>query len=249
MKPKKRFGQHFLRDASVIRKIIAAAEITPGERVLEIGPGQGVLTEALLDAGAEVTAVEIDRDLIEPLREKFGSRINLVQGDILHLPLHELIAESYQVISNLPYNIASAVLEKCFTEAPHPHRLVVMVQKEVGERLLAHPPHARLLSLACQIYTDATRVTVVRRGAFTPPPLVESMVVRMDYVPKALYPEEVLKVAKIAFAHPRKQLAHLFTQKGWSKEEMQGWLDCHGLSKTARPQELGVSQWIALAQK
>ncbi len=249
MKPKKRFGQHFLRDASVIRKIITAAEITPGERVLEIGPGQGVLTEALLNAGAQVTAVEIDRDLIEPLQERFGDRLRLVQGDILHVPLHQLIAEPYQVISNLPYNIASAVLEKCFTQEPHPHRLVVMVQKEVGERLLARPPHARLLSLACQIYTDAARVAVVPRGAFTPPPLVESMVVCMDYAPKTAHPENVLQIAKIAFAHPRKQLAHLFTQKGWSKEEMQSWLEGHGLSKTARPQELAISQWIELAQK
>ncbi|MBI2484712.1 ribosomal RNA small subunit methyltransferase A [Candidatus Uhrbacteria bacterium] len=245
MRAKKQFGQHFLRDQSVIKKIISSAEITPGEEVLEIGPGEGVLTQALLSAGARVTAVEIDRDLIDALRERFGKSLNLIEGDILSVPLCKLPATSYKLVANLPYNIASAVLEKFFTLPEPPTRFVVMVQREVGERILAQPPHMSLLSVACQMYADARRVTRVPPGAFSPPPKVDSLVVRMDWHPRVVDPESVIALAKKGFVHPRKQL-HRNMEPLFAREKTKKFLASRSLPETARAQELSVDDWIAI---
>ncbi|MFC1788234.1 ribosomal RNA small subunit methyltransferase A, partial [Patescibacteria group bacterium] len=128
-KAKKSYGQNWLIDQSVVEKIIAAAGIKKGETVLEIGPGTGVLTEALVKAGANVVAVEADKSLIKPLQEKFGDKIKLIHGNILHNsttpPLHHL---KYHLIANIPYNITSEVIRKFLTQDPKPYRMILMVQ-------------------------------------------------------------------------------------------------------------------------
>ena len=249
MKAKKSFGQHFLRDQAVVKKIIDAAEIQSGETVLEIGPGEGVLTVALVKAGAHVVAIEADRDLIPHLQERFGDAITLVRGDALTVPSAALCLPSapYKFVSNLPYNVGTAILERFLADASHPPmRLVVMLQREVGERILAKPPDMGLLSVACQVYADAKRVVRVSPGAFVPPPKVESLVIRLDRNPKCQDPEAVLAIAKAAFAHPRKQLSrHVFGGAG--SQKVREFLLSRGLSGKARAQELSVDDWVALA--
>lgn len=252
-KAKKSFGQHFLKSADIISAIVKAAEIKKGETVLEIGPGTGALTSALLDAGARVIAVEADRDLIQPLKDKFGDRLDLICGDALRFnPSDYLLsafggqATSYKLIANLPYNVASEILEKFFKEQSSPSRMVVMVQKEVGERILAKPGDMSVLSVAAQIYNDARRIVEVPPSAFNPRPKVDSLVVRLDRNLKCDEPEKVIALAKAGFSSRRKQLHKNFNDKGiLPSQAVKKWLAGRGLSETARAQELSVDDWIA----
>ena len=252
---KKSFGQHFLQDKSVIRKIIAAAEIVPGETVLEIGPGHGVLTEALVDAGARVVAIEADRDLIPELKEKFGDRIELISGDALRLnDSTTQRLNDYKLVANLPYNIASAVLEKFLSAEHPPTRLVVMVQKEVAERILAKPGEMSVLSVACQLYADVKRVCNVPPGAFRPVPKIHSAVVRMDVglgargLKMEYDPELVIGLAKLGFRSRRKQL-HGNLSARFDGTLVKQCLREMGLSEKARAQELSVEEWVGLAER
>jgi len=281
---KKSFGQHFLQDKSVIKKIIVAAEIVPGETVLEIGPGHGILTQALVESGAHVIAVEADRDLIPGLKEKFGDSIELIQGDILQwTPPTDI--KSYKLVSNLPYNIASAVLEK-FLSSPGrgrmgggPTRLVVMVQKEVADRMLAKPGDMSVLSVACQIYATIKRVCNVPPGAFRPMPKVDSTVVSLLPLTKGeLEGDEemgsglgygifrtnlLLKKSHIPDLTPSEQVIALaklgFASrrkqlqgnlgKKYGTEHVKVVLRDMGSSEKVRAQELSIDQWLMLAQK
>lgn len=244
---KKQFGQNFLVDAGVVRKIVAAAGIVPGEAVLEIGPGTGLLTEALVAAGAKVTAVEADRDLIAPLRAKFGDAIELVEGDILSLA--DAVARRlgrYKLVANIPYNITSDILNRFLTAARPPSRMVLMVQREVADRIAAAPPDMSLLSVVCQLYADVSRVANVPRGAFRPSPNVDSAVVRLD--PKAAPDaEKVIALAKVGFSSRRKQLHGNLSGPGIATSAaVKAALASMGLPETARAENVSVHNWIAL---
>lgn len=249
---KKSFGQHFLQDTRVIAKIIAAAEIQPGEVVLEIGPGRGVLTEALVEAGAKVVAVEADRDLIPLLKEKFFGKVEVVFSDILKWDpsTSSTLSSSstFKLVANLPYNVASAIIEMYLRDEPRPSHLVIMVQKEVAERMLAKPGEMSVLSVACQIYATVKRVVNVSPGAFRPMPKVDSAVVRLDVLPNPpKEAEKIIALAKIGFSSRRKQLHHnLSDGKIATREEVKAALKAMGLPETARAQELSVEQWMEL---
>ena len=279
---KKSFGQHFLHDQSVIKKIIVAAEIKPGETVLEVGPGHGVLTQALVAAGAKVIAVEADRDLIPELQKRFGDKAEIVLSDILKFDFERTgdptwspvllsskhwrphrAASTYKLVANLPYNIATAVIEK-FLSAKHPPTvLVVMVQKEVADRMMAKPGDMSVLSVACQIYADLKRVTNVGPGAFNPPPKVDSTVVRLSLRAERSNPlfeiasspvasrkdtdkEAVIGLAKAGFRSRRKLLKKNLEGAKWSKEAIKSAMDKACVDEMARAQELSVEQWVQL---
>ena len=172
-RPKKRFGQNFLRDQSVVAKILAAARLEAEDRVLEIGPGLGALTDRLLAAAGEVTVMEVDRDLIAGLQARQESRLRIVEGDCLNLDWPALLDRPpYKLVANLPYNISSQVLFRILDHRELFSRLVLMFQKEVGDRLCAAPGTSAygILSVFCQLVFDIRRVTVVAPGAFFPPP-------------------------------------------------------------------------------
>ena len=253
---KKSFGQHFLKSPRVVSAIIESAEIKKGETVVEVGPGTGVLTRALVTAGARVIAIEADRDLIPVLEAEFGDAIELIEGDALHFDftLHPLLSTTYPLpptpytlCSNLPYNVGTEILERFLTSTHPPRRCVVMVQKEVGDRMMALPGDMSLLSLAVQIYADVQRVVRVPPGAFSPPPKVDSVVIRLDKNQKATDPESVIALAKTGFHARRKQLHRNLADAGIAKSEtVKEWLVSQGLKETARAQELSVENWIAL---
>jgi 16S rRNA (adenine1518-N6/adenine1519-N6)-dimethyltransferase len=261
MKAKKSLGQNFLYDKNIVRKIVESAEVKSGDLVLEIGPGQaprlgsgqGTLTEALLEAEARVIAVETDEDLIEPLKEKFGDKINLIQGDILAeqtwQQIRRLIGKNkYSVVANIPYNITSPILETLFRAEPKPSRLTLMVQREVADRILAVPPNTSVLSIACQLYSEGKKMMKVSRGSFRPAPKVDSTVIRLDLRSKRLGevdPEEVLKIVKVGFSSRRKQLHGNLDKAGiCTSEKTREILKKLGLGEKARAENLSVEDWV-----
>lgn len=251
-KAKKSFGQNFLVDESVLGKIVAAGAIQPGELVLEIGPGTGVLTRALVQAGARVVAVEADPELVPGLRDEFGDQIELITGDILQQTetLRARLGDfSYKLIANIPYNITSAVLERFLTTAPRPSRMILMVQKEVADRITAQPPHMSVLSVVCQLYAQCQRVALVKAGAFRPIPKVDSALIQLDLSKdghpdlQGLDPEQVIALAKRGFSAKRKQL------KNNLGADMAPVLEQLGISPTIRAEALKVEQWIGITQQ
>jgi 16S rRNA (adenine1518-N6/adenine1519-N6)-dimethyltransferase len=227
VKAKKSFGQNFLQDQSVVKKIIKAAEIKKGETVLEIGPGTGVLTRALVNAGAKVIAVEADHDLIAPLEEEFGDVITLIEGDILSIwgqvgireffekiPVSRPDPKQYKLIANIPYNITSDIIQHFLRADKKPKQIVLMVQKEVADRIIAKPSKMSLLSVVCQLYAKCSKIANVPAGAFRPIPKVDSAIVKLDLVHgSAVDIEQVIKLAKVGFSSKRKQLHKILLQR------------------------------------
>ena len=254
---RKRFGQHWLKDDSVLQRIVAAAELTAADTVLEVGPGRGALTERLLASpAAAVRAVELDRDLVEGLQQRFGDnpRFALSEGDVLALPLPQATA----VVANIPYNITGPLLERLVGRLDRPvdqpyRRLVLLVQQEVGERIRARPGSSAYsaLSVRMQLLAHCTSVCAVPPRCFQPPPKVMSEVVCLD----PLAPQERLEPAlarsvegllRRCFAARRKMLRN--TLAGLQPpEQLQGLCDGAGIRLEQRPQEVAPAAWVALA--
>ncbi len=260
-KAKKSFGQNFLIDGSIVNKIVEAADIQKGETVFEIGPGTGLLTDALVRAGARVIAIELDHDLVAPLKEKFGDAIELIEGDVLKMDVNRLIGDSktFKLVANIPYNITSQIIERFLSREPRPTRMVLMVQKEVADRILAKPPQMSLLSVVSQIYAECSRVTNVKAGSFRPIPKVDSTVVRFDLVSSPLqrgdrggsdFSEQVIHFAKIGFSSPRKQLQNnLSSGLQKTSEEIKTALASLGLNPQIRAESLTIQDWERLEKK
>ena len=259
---RKRFGQHWLTDATVLDRIVAAAELEEGERVLEVGPGRGALTERLLAAPiAALRAVELDRDLVAGLRERFGSdpRFTLVEGDALEVPLiPEDGPAPRTVVANIPYNITGPLLERLVGRLDRPHdppyrRLVLLVQQEVGERIRARPGSSAFsaLSVRMQLMARCTSVCAVPPRCFQPPPKVMSEVVRLDPLSAQERPEPALAAAveqllRRCFAARRKMLRN--TLAGLlPAPELLALAEAAGVQLEQRPQELAPERWLALA--
>jgi 16S rRNA (adenine1518-N6/adenine1519-N6)-dimethyltransferase len=247
-KAKKSFGQNWLVDQSVITKIIAASDIKTGEHVLEIGPGPGALTRALVGAGARLTAIEADAELVPALEQEFGEKIHLIQGDALQVSLEGVFSDyGYKLIANIPYNITSDILRRYLTQLPRPSRLVLMVQKEVADRMTAQPGEMSFLSVMCQMYAECSRVTKVPAGAFRPIPKVDSAVVRLDIRPDVEHVESVLRIVKAGFLSRRKQLHKNLSSAGVaSSKEVKEALEEMGLDARSRAQELSIEMWQKL---
>jgi 16S rRNA (adenine1518-N6/adenine1519-N6)-dimethyltransferase len=251
-RPRKRFGQHFLTNTRILSRIVDALDPSPGDRVLEIGPGQGALTAELVARGADVTAIEVDRDLVPVLREKFPS-VRVAEGDALELDWHEVMGPApFLLTGNIPYNITSPLLDKALTP-PRPARIVFLVQKEVADRITAAPGSSDYGALTVGIQTVATaeRLFKVPAGAFNPPPKVDSAVVRL--APRAtplLQDDEVALFRRFVtglFGFRRKQLLRgLRELTGWSPEPVSALLRRLGVDPTARPEVLEPALFVAL---
>ncbi len=189
-KHKKALGQHFLHDKNIIKKIVRESGVTEGMNVLEVGPGEGVLTEELLQVGAKVTAVELDKDLIPILKDRFEDKIELINWDILRLKWEELgIPEGSAIVANLPYQITSPFIFKAITYRHLFPSITVMIQKEVAERIMAGPGTKAygILSLKAQFYYKPQYLFTVPPHLFTPPPKVDSAVIKL--VPREDQPQ------------------------------------------------------------
>ncbi len=255
--PRKRFGQHFLTDKNILEKIARAAELTRADTVLEIGPGLGDLTRVLSAAAARVVAVEVDRDLAARLRGEFSdTNVHILEGDVLRQPPAAWLAQAecappYVVAANLPYYITSAILRYLLEAPTPPTRLVVMVQREVAQQMLARPPHSNLLAVSVQFYGAPRLVAHVPAGAFRPPPQVSSAVVRIDVhaPPPPLPPAKFFRVVRAGFGAKRKQIHNaLANGLGLSRGETAAWLRRADIAPTRRAETLQLEEWERLTR-
>jgi 16S rRNA (adenine1518-N6/adenine1519-N6)-dimethyltransferase len=272
LRPQRRFSQNFLVDVDVLEAILDAAGASPGRTVLEIGPGLGILTGGLLDAGAAVTAVELDRGMVEHLATAFESAIaaaaegprppapnppgtlRLVAADILDADLAALVVPSFDVVANLPYHVTSPILHRLLGAEPRPDRCILMVQREVAERVAARPGAMSYLSVFVQYHAAASLVRLVPRDAFEPAPAVESAIISLDVRPAdgpgRLPPEmedHLWRLVQTGFRERRKMLRNVLgRQLPVGQERVDAALATAGIAGDRRPQTLAVTDWISL---
>lgn len=263
MAAKKRFGQHFLIDEAVLADIVAAAELEPDARVLEIGPGHGVLTSALAEVVTDdglILAVEADRDLVPLLRARFNSvkRVKVISGDILGLPLASLLEPPYQIVSNLPYSITSPVITKFLLgdykgrageDSPRPTSMTLLIQKEVVERLTAEAGDRNrgVLTVLVELFGTAELIRLVPPEAFDPRPKVESAVVRIEVGEPGAEPGAFLQLLKAGFANKRRQLHNsLAGSLHLSADEAKALLDRAEVNPLFRAEQLDLAAWLRL---
>ena len=250
-------GQHFLYDEGLLRSLVAATGVTKEDCVLEIGPGAGTLTKCLCEAAGKVIAIEVDHDVIPFLRvntEGFDN-LTIVEGDVRKLDLHEVCAplgENFYVIANIPYNITTPIFEMLWDSGLPIRQISVMIQKEVGEKLMAAPSTELygILRVRCQLLCEPSLVQVVPAECFTPPPKVDSAFVRLDMRKEPPLPVKdeklLMRMVKAGFGMRRKTLTNAL--KGVvDGEKLRAALDAAELPASVRGEALSVEQWITLS--
>lgn len=251
---KKKYGQNFLIDNNIIRKIIDAVNVKNDDVIIEIGPGLGALTQFLFDA-KKVIAIEIDNDLVKVLRERFAMRKNfeLINADVLKLDLAELLRpfSNIKIVSNLPYYISSAVLTKCL-ELKNLDSMTVMLQKEVGQRIFAKPSTKSYgsLSILSQYYSDLNIITNVSANCFVPKPNVESVVIKFIMKNIDKYEDEkfLFELVRKSFSKRRKTLVNCLENfYGLSKQKITDVLIQNNMDKNIRAEALTLKDFLNLA--
>jgi 16S rRNA (adenine1518-N6/adenine1519-N6)-dimethyltransferase len=259
LRPDKRLGQNFLIDESALLKVVEASGVQSGDVVLEVGPGLGSLTRHLAQNARQVVAVELDENLLPPLREVLApfENVRLVQGDILDLDPAELMDSAgesgYLVAANIPYYITSALIRHLLEARIKPRRLALTVQREVAERISAQPGDMSLLALSVQVYGEPTVAARIPAGAFYPAPKVDSAVVRVDLLPEPRLPQPHLdaffRLAKAGFGQKRKTLRNaLSSRTHWKPDQAEAMLRQAGIDPRRRAETLSIEEWKALVE-
>jgi len=252
--PRKSLGQHFLIDKNIVHKIVRLAELQPGETVLEIGPGRGILTEALLDSSGLVVAVELDAALCARLRSTLGRRSNfrLIEGDALAFEYAQM-PSPFLVVANLPYYVSTPLLFRLLEERQRIDRLVLMLQEEVVARLAAAPggKDYGALSIAAQFYCEVRRAFRVPPTCFRPKPRVGSAVVVLTPLakPRVSVADEAFffRVVRAGFAHRRKALLNSLRDEGFEGAPTAAALERARIDPRRRAETLSLAEFAALA--
>ena len=252
----KSLGQNFLQDSSALEKIAEAAEILADDCVLEIGAGLGSLTRYLAVSAREVTAVELDADLLAPLQAVLSPyrNVRVVHGDILKLSISELIDQTnYIVAANIPYHITSAIIRHLLEGEIKPRRIVLTVQKEVAERICAEPGDLSLLALSVQVYGKPGIAATIPAGSFHPVPKVDSAILRIDIYDEPLIPKELLitffKLIKAGFSQKRKTLRNsLSSGLHIPPPQAEALLTSAGIDPMRRAETLSIEEWKGLCE-
>jgi 16S rRNA (adenine1518-N6/adenine1519-N6)-dimethyltransferase len=255
---RKRFGQHFLHDPGILRRIVEAIAPQPEDRLVEIGPGEGALTLPLLRACGHLTAIELDRDLIASLaaRARDIGDLNIISADVLTVDFSKLagpsrpsMASKLRIAGNLPYNISTPILFHCLDHAAAIHDMHFMLQKEVVDRMAA-PPGSKTygrLSVMLQLRCTVEPLFRVPPGAFRPPPKVDSAIVRLTPLPTQALPDAdsgmIDRLVRAAFGQRRKTLSNALRDLATAKQ-----IDAAGIDPRARAEQLAPSAFVALAQ-
>jgi len=255
LRPSKARGQNFCIDENVIEQMVGTARILPNDTVLEVGPGFGFLTLALIQKAGQVIAVELDRKLAELLIKMQESHKNLeiIQEDILRFKSETL--KDYKIVANLPYSITAAFLKKFLTAANQPKTITLLLQSEVAERICARPGQMSLLAIAIQLYGRPKIVAKIDRSSFWPVPKVDSAILQIDGIAPFPYPGEISEkkfwqVVRSGFCAKRKQLKNnLASSLHWSPEKVSAALVKIGLDPRCRAQEIAIGQWLQIAKK
>lgn len=251
----RRLGQNFLVDPNIVRKIVALAELSPTSTVLEIGPGRGILTEALCQAGSHVTAIEVDPRLHTFLSERAAHvpNMTLILGDALTCPIEHLPIGTI-VVANLPYYISTPLLFRLLAHGDRFVRMVLMLQNEVADRLIAKPGTSEygVLSVMAQYHAQISKAFKVSPQCFRPRPEVDSAVVLLRVLePRTRRPEEEQRFSSLvraAFAHRRKTLLNSLKNEGYDSKHVETALAKLDLSPSLRAETLTLEQFLALAR-
>lgn len=275
IKAKKSLGQNFLKDAEVLRRIIKAAQLSSEDVVIEVGPGQGALTELLSGVCKKLIAIELDDRLIETLHTKFvdNENVEIIHDDILKINLPELVesqlskvnCSSYKVVANIPYYITAPIVRLFLETKIPPSEVIFMVQKEVAERICAKPGEMSILAVSVQYYAKAEFLFTVFKESFDPVPKVDSAILKLSSISSSPsgrgchevtgegnYPnkedaKKFFRVVKSGFSAKRKTLINnLSNSLGIDKKEIEEKLGSIGFSPSVRAQELGVEDWKKL---
>lgn len=261
-------SQNFLADPDVLEAILDLAAVDPGTRVLEIGPGLGILTGGLLEGGAHVTAIELDAGLAAYLRDRHAGaladgRLDLLEGDALDLDLPDLVPPPFRVVANIPYHITSPLLHRLLEREPRPDRLVLMVQAEVADRIAAAPGRMSYLSVFVQVHATVRVALRVPPEAFEPAPNVASAVVVLEPRPEPVLPPEraaaLWGLVQAGFRERRKMLRNVLARQLRQGDDgatgplvgqprVDAALDAAGIAGDRRPQTLSVADWIRLLE-
>lgn len=251
--PKKSLGQHWLKDRDVLAGIADEATITAEDTVLEIGPGLGTLTSELLRRAKNVVAVELDGELASKLPGQFpGKSLEVVNKDILSFDLRDL-PENYVVVANVPYYITSKIVKLLTTATNKPRTIVLLIQKEVAERMAAKPGDLSILAVSAQIYATVRLGKVVPAHLFTPPPKVDSQVVVLEMRDQPLVEPEhekaFFRMVKAGFVAKRKKVrSSLASGLRIAKPEAEELLQKHGISPDSRAEDLTLQNWLDLSK-
>ncbi len=254
MKPefmaKKQFGQHWLKDKSVLQSIVDAADLKPTDTVLEIGPGTGNLTQLILSCGAKLLALEFDKTLIPDLENRFGHEASIEHGDIRQFNLTRLPA-GYKIVSNIPYYLTANLLRLLTETVNKPAIAVLLIQKEVAQRVAASPGQMSVISVAVGLYYQVSLGQLVPAKLFEPSPKVDSQVLIIKARKKPLFvnidERRYLSIAKAGFSNKRKTLLNALSGGlRLSKEPVSQWLQIANISPQSRAQELSMNDWHKL---
>ena len=255
--PRKRLGQNFLTDPVALERIVVAADLSADDVVVEVGAGVGTLTRLLARQAKRVIALELDDDLVEILREQTADlpHVEILHGDVLRFSPSDFSPPGYKVVGNLPYYITSAVLRHFLEGEPRPRLMVVTVQREVAERIVARPGEMSLLAVSVQFYGQPRIVARIPAGAFYPPPKVDSAVVRIDVCgkPIPLPGKDVdeaafFRVVRAGFSQKRKTLRNsLSAGLGLSPATVGDSLEKAGVDPRRRAETLSLREWARVA--
>lgn len=253
LKPKKSLGQNFLKDGSVLEKIIQSAELKSDDFVIEVGPGEGVLTEKLTQKSSKVLAIEIDQNLISNLEKKFkgNEKVEIINDDILKINLENLTSNrDYKVIANIPYYITSKIIRLFLESENPPKEMILMTQKEVADRIIAKPGKMSLLAVSVQYYANAEILFEVSRDSFFPVPEVDSAVIKISNIKKQnTDSKKFFRIVKAGFSAKRKTLINnLSNGLHLEKDIIEEKIKTAGLKPTVRAQELSISDWKKLCE-
>lgn len=256
-KHKKKYGQNFLNDQNtVLERIMEVSQVSSDDEVLEIGPGEGALTELLLQRAKKVNCVEIDTDLEKILRKKFDNnpKFNLHMGDILEADLRGIIGANTKVVANIPYYITSPIINKLIEHRDLIDEVYLMVQKEVGERVCATSGKERsVLTLAVEYFGEAEYLFTIPKEFFTPVPKIDSGFIGIKFYKDRRFESIIdenlfFKYVKGAFSNKRKNIVNNLATLGISKDKIQGVLTELGISFNERAENLSIEQFIELAK-
>lgn len=256
-KHKKKYGQNFLNDQNtVLERIMEVSKVSSDDEVLEIGPGEGALTELLLQRAKKVNCVEIDRDLEKILRKKFDDnpKFNLHMGDILEADLRGIIGANTKVVANIPYYITSPIINKLIEHRDLIDEVYLMVQKEVGERVSATSGKERsVLTLAVEYFGEAEYLFTIPKEFFTPVPKIDSGFIGIKFYKDRRFENIIdenlfFKYVKGAFSNKRKNIVNNLATLGIPKDKIQGVLTELGISFNERAENLSIEQFIELAK-
>jgi len=259
IQPKKELGQNFLQNKEVLSNIIKLGELKEDDIVIEIGPGRGNLTQELIKSAKKVIAIEKDRDLVQLLREKFSSVKNLkiIEGDIRDLFIKNQLSivkdsEHYKLIANIPYYLSSFILRRFLEINNKPKKIVLLLQKELAERICEKPGKMSLISIMVNFYGIPSLGPIVKKEKFDPVPKVDSQILVIDNIksPKNIDEKTFFRILRIGFAQKRKKLINnLHNGTRIDNNILLNAIKFLKLKETVRAQELSLGNWKSLCQK